>query len=215
MKKQCLVLFLLLFPLWAAPLLRADRDFLTADETDQVREAQDPNDRMKLYIQFARQRLDQAQQLLAKDKPGRSILVHDLLDDYNNIIDAIDTVSDDALKRKLSIQIGLAAVADGEKPMLAALRKIEDAHPKDIARYEFVLKQAIETTNDSIDLAGADLSKRATDVLAKEEKEKKEREAAMTTEDKEEKKAAAKKVEGPRSGRKPPTLLRKGEEVKP
>ncbi|MDQ6666440.1 MAG: hypothetical protein M3Z23_18835 [Acidobacteriota bacterium] len=211
MTKHWLVLFLLC----AAPLVQADRDFLTADETDQVREAQDPNDRLKLYIQFARQRLDQAQQLLVKDKAGRSILVHDLLEDYNNIIDAIDTVSDDALKRKLPIQIGLAAVAESEKPMLAALRKIDDAHPKDIARYEFALKQAIGTTNDSIELAGADLGKRSTEVLAKEEKEKKEREAVMTTQDKVEKKAAEKKVEGPRSGRKPPTLMRKGEEVKP
>ena len=207
--------WIMLAALCTAPLLRADRDFLTADEADQVREAQDPNERLQLYIQFARQRIDQARQLLSKDKPGRSILVHDLFEDYNQIIDAIDTVSDDALKRKLQIGVGLAAVSAGEKTLLETLKKIEAGHPKDSARYEFALKQAIESTNDGIDLANSDLASRSSQVLAKDEKEKKEREAVMTTKDMEEKKTAEKKIEGPRNGRKPPTLRRKGEEVKP
>ncbi|MDQ6699527.1 MAG: hypothetical protein M3Z36_05020 [Acidobacteriota bacterium] len=207
--------WLVLAVLCTAPPVLAERDFLTADEADQVREAQDPNERLQLYIQFARQRIDQAQQLLAKDKPGRSVLVHDLLEDYNHLIDAIDTVSDDALKRKLPIGVGLAAVSAGEKALLETLKKMEAGHPKDSTRYEFALKQAIESTNDGIELANSDLASRSTQVLAKEEKEKKEREAVMTTKDMEEKKTAEKKIEGPKGGRKPPTLRRKGEEVKP
>ncbi len=207
--------WLLVAVLCSAPLVGAERDFLTADEADQIREAQDPNDRLQLYIQFARQRIDQAQQLLSKDKPGRSILVHDLLEDYNHIIDAIDTVSDDALKRKLPIGVGLTAVSASEKALLETLKKMEASHPKDFARYEFALKQAIESTNDGIDLANSDLASRSTEVLAKEEKEKKERQALMTTQEMEEKKVAEKKIEGPKNGRKPPTLRRKGEEVKP
>lgn len=203
---------LLLFCAALPVTVRAQRDFLTNDEADQVRNVQEPNERMKLYLHFARQRMDQVGQLMAKDKPGRSALIHDLLEDYANIIDAIDTVADDALQRKLPIGPGNAAVASGEKELLEKLAKISDAEPKDLARYQFVLQQAIETTEDSYALAKRDPNARSAEVAEKEKKEQDERRALMTPDEKKEASAASShvSVDEPQK-KKAPSLLRPGE----
>ena len=146
------------------------RDYLTADEVDQVREAQEPNARLLLYVHFAKERIAEIQKFLSKEKAGRSALIHDALEDYTRIIEAIDTVSDDALRRKVALDVGMKAVADAEKEMLATLNKIEESDAKDLPRFEFALKAAIDTTSDSEELSQEDLHSRAADLTAKDTK---------------------------------------------
>ncbi len=203
------------FSLLAILASAQDRDFLTPDEADRVREVQEPNERLKLYTHFARMRVDMLKQMLAKEKAGRSALVHDTLEDYTQIIEAMDTVADDAIKRKLDITVGLAAVAAAEKEMAAQLQEVVNKPPKDFQRFEFVLKQAIETTHDSIELSEQDIQVRSREVAEREQKIKADREAMMSTEELKEKKETEKKA-GIDQKKKAPTLRRKGElEKKP
>jgi hypothetical protein len=192
--------------------LAQQRDYLTADEIDQVREAQEPNARLLLYVHFAKQRIAQVQQFLAKEKAGRSALIHDALEDYTHIIEAIDTVSDDALRRKVAMDEGMKAVAAAEKEMLATLNKIEESNAKDLPRFEFALKAAIDTTSDSAELSEEDLKTRATGLAAQDQKEKEEKQALLGTKDKEDKKTAdATDAKDGKPKRKAPSLYKPGE----
>lgn len=200
-----------------AMALPAQKDFLTEDEIERVRLAQEPNERLKLYSTLARQRVDQLDQLFAKEKAGRSILIHDLLEQYAKIIEAIDIVADDALRRGAVLEEGMKLAIDAEKKMLVKLEKFAGLEARDLSRYEFALQTAIDTTKDSIEMGEEDLGTRAKRATVSAETEKKQREAMMTPAELEEKKASEKKLnEDPKlKGRKPPTLRRKGEEVGP
>ena len=205
------LIFTLTAALLALPLAAQQRDFLTSDETDQLREVQEPNERLALYSKWALLRLDEIEQLIASNRPGRAAFIHDLLEDYGHIIEAMDSVADDALRRKISIDTGVTALTGSEKDMVTRLEKIRDAKPKDLARYEFALSDAIDTTQDSLELNQADMPGRAASVAAKEAKERQERLATMTPAEAADRKAEDKKAAPPK--KKAPTLLRPGEKL--
>lgn len=206
--KCCSVALLILLPAFA------QRDFLTPDEVNKVREAQEPDVRLALYANFAQLRMEMLRNYFSNTKAGRSALIHDTLEDYIKIIEAIDTVADDALRRKLDLTVGISEVAKAEEKMLAELQKFSASEPKDISRYEFVLKNAIEVTQDSLEISQQDLASRGKGVTDREAARLKEREALLTTEDKKEKEEAEKKsgeTETKKPTRKAPTLRKKGE----
>ncbi len=206
---------LLLVLLCAILPIAAQKDFLTGDEVDQIRLVQEPNERLKLYMLFAKQRVDQIDSLLKREKPGRSALLHDLLDDFTKIIEAADTVADDAIRRKIALDEGLMAVIKSERAFADRLGKVKAAAPKDLARYELVLDTAVETLTDSIEIAQADVKDRSTKIATREENERKERETLMGDKELAAKKVEEKKEAATEKKRQAPTLKRKGETTPP
>jgi hypothetical protein len=201
-----------------APLAaEQDRDFLTGDEAAQIKDAQDPNARLQLYAKFARRRIDLVKSLLSRDKQGRSIVIHDALDDYAQILDAVDAVIDDALVRKIDVKPSMIALSNYERDCLPLLKRIRESHPNDLDRYDFVLKTAIDATVDGIESASADMDERAKDVQHKADVERKAVEQMETPAGHDAKKQPENKdgEQQQPSQRKPPTLLRPGEKIGP
>jgi hypothetical protein len=102
-------------------------------------------------------------------------------------------------------------VATTEKTFLAQLQKIEASQPHDLDMYEVSLKDAIESTSDSIAAASQDPGKRTEVITAKAAEEKKKLDSLNTPEQARERKAEEAKVDDGKPKRKPPTLYRPGE----
>ena len=157
-----------------APALPGQRrEFLTDGEIFQIREAQEPNARLKLYVQFARGRLDAVEKALAGSDPDRAAYIHDNLREYDQIIDAIDQNAEQAVKRRDLARKGLELALKEEPEFLKLLEAFRARNPKDLEQYRFVLTQAIETTQGSIEVLRDALGKQPKDRKGEREEKKK------------------------------------------
>lgn len=201
-------------PAFAQEIL-VGKDFLTEFEADQIRLAQDPNDRIPAYLQFARLRMALIDQLLAKEELGRGVKVHDNISEVGRIIEAVDMVIDDALLRDADLTKTITPLLNAEREFLSRLEAIQDEDPDDLWRYEFVLEDAIDILEDSIEITSADLAARKDGLIEADGAEKAAREKTMSPERREETQQIEQeeKKEEEKRERKRPSLLKKGESL--
>ena len=116
---------LMLTTVWA----QRRRDPLNPLEQDQLRDAaQEPSERLKLYIQFSRTRLTSLEQIRADpkitDRPQQTRdRLQDFLDVYDEMNDNIDTYVD----RKDDIRKPLKIIIEADTEFQAKLRALKDA----------------------------------------------------------------------------------------
>ncbi|MFZ0808384.1 MAG: hypothetical protein WAN03_19485 [Candidatus Sulfotelmatobacter sp.] len=151
---QACVAFILLSASVAAA--QRHRDPLTQPEIDQVRDASwEPQQRLSLYVQFARARLSKLEQVRSDPKiTDRPRQTHDLLDDFQLLYDELNDNIDTYIDRKDDIRKPLKLVIAADTEFQATLRALKDAadvKPAEYREYEFVLTNAIDTVDTSAD----------------------------------------------------------------
>jgi len=152
-KRACLLVLLLLAAAASAQRRHAP---LTQPEIDQIRDASwEPQQRLTLYVKFARARLVALEQMRSdpktKDRPRQT---HDKLDEFSLTYDELNDNIDTYVDRKDDIRKPLKTIIDADTEFQAKLLALRDAagvSPEEARQYEFVLSSAIETLDSSTD----------------------------------------------------------------
>jgi hypothetical protein len=137
--------------LFAAGLVAAQKkDYLSSLEADKIRDAETPNDRIKLFLQFADDRLKKFQYEL--DHPSMNQhedILNGMLNAYVGCVDDAADVMQLAIEKQENVRKGIDEMAARTKELLTILEKIStDGVQKEI--YKETLDDAIEGTRDAM-----------------------------------------------------------------
>jgi hypothetical protein len=150
------LLCLLWYPLRSPLAAQGRRDPLNPLEIDQLRDAMlDPEQRLKLYIQFSRDRMTKLEQMRSDPKTTeRGRQTHDMLEDFLAVYDELNDNIDMYVGRKDDIRKPLKAVIEGDtefQSKLRALKNSANTNAAEASQYEFLLTDALDTVDSSAD----------------------------------------------------------------
>jgi len=167
-------------------------DYLSDDEVDQLREAQQPSQRIEAYLAFAQVRLARFDDYRNRppnpdyDIPG---YLNTQLDQYIRITDALKDWIEDHFDRHDDMRAGLKKVLEMGQHQLEQLRHAEDSPDPYAAGYRKTLSDAIDDFSDTLDGATKALSEQ-TKVFGELKREEKADAQTIKDREKEEKKSA-------------------------
>jgi hypothetical protein len=167
-------------------------DFLTDEETDQLREAQDPSQRIETYLGFASARLERFDDYRNRPlNPDYDVAgyLDTQLDQYIRITDALKDWIEDQFDRHNDMRAGLKKVLEIGPHQLEQLRRIEQSSDPYSAGYRKSLGDAIDDFTDALDGATKALTEQ-TKTYGELKREEKVDAQTVKDRQKEEKKSA-------------------------
>ncbi|MBZ5668097.1 MAG: hypothetical protein LAO30_26385 [Acidobacteriia bacterium] len=148
------LVLLLALPLCLPLRAQRRRDPLNPLEIDQLRDAMlEPDQRLKLYVQFSRDRMTKLEQMRSDPKTtDRARQTHDMLEDFLAVYDELNDNIDMYVGRKDDIRKPLKLVIEADTEFQAKLRAIKNAanaNAAEASQYEFLLTDALDTLDSS------------------------------------------------------------------
>jgi hypothetical protein len=138
----------------AAPPMRAamgqQKDYLSAVEADKIRDAETVNERIKLFLTFADDRLKKFQYELEHPSSNRHVdMLNSLLNAYVGCVDDAADLIQLGLEKQDNIRQGIDLMAARTKEFLVVLEKLSNDGAEHEA-YKDNLDDAIEGTRDAM-----------------------------------------------------------------
>jgi len=142
------LLFLLCVPR-PAQGQRPEKDYLSDIEADKIRDAESPNERVKLFLTFAEDRLKKFQYELEHPSTTRHLeMLNYLMNSYSGCVDDAADIIQVSLSKQENIRQGIDLMASKTKEFLVILQKYQAEGPE-LEIYKENLEDAIEGTQDA------------------------------------------------------------------
>src|SRR6202162_6066484 len=142
---------LMLFVGGSAIAQQEQKDYLSSLEADKIRDAETTNDRVKLFLIFADDRLKKFQYELDHPSGTRHIdMLNSLLNAYGGCVDDAADLIQLGIEKQENIRAAVDLMASQSKSFLAVLEKLSATGGPDLEEYKSNLDDAIEVTRDAM-----------------------------------------------------------------
>ena len=152
-RASAIALFGALLAAMPTPAQRPEKDYLSDIEADKIRDAETPNDRVKLFLTFAEDRLKKFQYELEHPSPNKhSEMLNFLMNAYGGCVDDAADVIQVSLSKQENIRPAIDLMATKAAEFLVILQKYQKEGPE-LDVYKDNLDDAIEGTQDALNEA--------------------------------------------------------------
>jgi len=129
-------------------------DYVSDEEEDKIRDAQEPSERIEVYLALAQSRLDRIEEFRSKPMDPQydnGAFIDHLLDQYISLTDDLKNWIQDQFDRGGDMRKGLRKFLEMGPKQLDDLRRIQESHDDYSAEYARSLRDAKDDVTDALD----------------------------------------------------------------
>src|ERR1700738_2179906 len=146
----CLCLLAIAPSFFAVPTIAGQKDYLSSLESDKIRDAENSNERIKLFVMFADDRLKKFQYELQHPSSNKHPeMLNALMNAYVGCVDDAADLIQLGIQKQENIRPAIDLMAGKTKEFLQVLEKLS-ADGTEIDLYKDTLNQALEGTRDAM-----------------------------------------------------------------